>query len=111
VIERQQADLRLQPHMISDLRSAFSIAVDQLEEALVRLRQSGHIAGPWLGDEVSDKVATHYNLRAMEDPNSSYQALTAYRDELNRTRDTLQRMEDEYLGTDHQASADLRRRT
>jgi hypothetical protein len=110
-MERQQADLRLQPHMISDLRSAFSIAVDQLDEALVRLRQSGHIPGPWLGDEVSDKVATYYNLRAMEDPNSSYQALTAYRDELNRTHDTLQRMEDEYLGTDHQASADLRRRT
>jgi hypothetical protein len=97
--------------MIPDLRSAFLVAVDQLDEALVRLRQSGHIAGPWLGDEVSDKVATHYNLRAMEDPNSSYRALTAYRDELNRTHDTLQRMEDEYLGSDHQASADLRRRT
>ena len=47
----------------------------------------------------------------MEEPDSSYQALIAYRDELARIHDTLQRMEDEYRRADHDASTDLRRRT
>jgi hypothetical protein len=47
----------------------------------------------------------------MEEPDSSYQSLLAYRDELTRIHDSLERMEDEYLGTDHDLSADLRRRT
>ena len=47
----------------------------------------------------------------MDEPESSYQALIAYRDELARIHDTLQRMEDEYRRRDHDASTDLRRRT
>ena len=109
--ERRQDVLHLQPHMISDLRAAFSAAVDQIDRALIRLRQGGYLAGPWLGDEVSVQVAAHYNRRAMEEPSSSYYALLAYRDELNRTHDTLQRMEDEYRRADHDASTDLRRRS
>ncbi len=48
----------------------------------------------------------------MEEPDSSYQALIAYRDELiARIHDTLQRMEDEYRRRDDDASTDLGRRT
>ena len=50
-------------------------------------------------------------LRAWKDRSSSYQALLAYRDELNRVHDTLQRMEDEYRRADEDASTDLRRRS
>jgi hypothetical protein len=46
----------------------------------------------------------------MEQPDSSYRALLEYEAELTRVRDTLQRMEDQYLHTD-QASADRLRRT
>jgi hypothetical protein len=46
----------------------------------------------------------------MEEPKSSYKALVAYRDELNRTNDTLQRMEDEYRRRDDDASTDFGRR-
>ena len=46
----------------------------------------------------------------MDGPASSYQALIAYRDELARIHDTLQRMEDEYRRRDHDASTDLGRR-
>jgi hypothetical protein len=108
--DRPEDVLHLQPHMISTLRNAFSAAVDQIDQALVLLRQSGHLAGPWLGDEISGEVAAHYNLRAMEEPKSSYKALVAYRDELNRTNDTLQRMEDEYRRRDDDASTDFGRR-
>lgn len=109
--ERQRDILRVQPQTISELRSAFSTAVDQLDAALIRLRQSGNLADPWLGDEVSEQVAAHYNLRALNEPNSSYHALLIYRDELNRTYDTLQRMEDEYRRADGDASTDLQRRS
>jgi len=110
VDERQQAVLQLQPHMVPSLRATFSAALDQLDDALGHLRRSGVIAQPWLGDEISSEVAAHYTRRAMEAPDSSYQALQQYRAELACVHDTLQRMEDQYLHTD-QATADRLRRS
>ena len=108
--ERQQALLRLQPHMIPLLRAEFGRALEQLQIALVGLNQRGYLTGPWLGDEISHEVAAHYTDRAVEGPGSSYQALVSYRDELAHIHDTLQRMEDEYRRRDHDASTDLGRR-
>ena len=86
--------------MISDLRAEFRSALEQLQIALLGLNQRGYIAKPWLGDEVSRDVAAHYTQRAIDGPASSYQALIAYRDEIQRVHDTLQRMEDEYRRAD-----------
>ena len=94
--ERPQDVLRLQPHMIPAVRATFRSAVDDVNNAIFGLTRGGFIPEPWLGDEVSTEVATHYARAAMEGPDSSYQALLAYRDELTRVHDTLQRMEDEY---------------
>ncbi len=109
--ERQQDVLRLQLHMIPSVRAEFSRALEQLQVTIIELNQRAFLRSPWLGDEVSSEVAAHYTDRAVEGPDSSYQALVSYRDELHRVHDTLQRMENEYLGIDHQASAALRRRT
>ena len=65
---------------------------------------------PWLGDETSSEVATHYTRRAMDAPDSSYRSLQQYRAELSHVHDTLQRMEEQYLGADRGA-ADGSRRT
>jgi hypothetical protein len=111
VIERQHDVLRVDPEAISLIRAAFGAALDQVENSIINLGRSGYLRTPWLGDESSLEAAKHYTERAMEAPDSSYNALVAYRNELTRVYNTLQRMEDEYLGTDHQASADLRRRT
>jgi hypothetical protein len=110
VDERQREILRIEPHMIPDVRAAFADALDQLEVALVKLGRTGYLPHPWLGDEISSEVAAHYTRRAMEAPDSSYQALQQYRAELACVHDTLQRMEDQYLHTD-QATADRLRRT
>ena len=109
--EHQQVVLQLEPHMVPDLRIEFRNAVDLVSTALTELKRNGYLATPWLGDEVSSAVANHYMRRALEEPDSSYQALLAYRDELTRIHDTLQRMEDEYRRADHDASTDLRRRS
>ena len=101
--ERQRAVLRLQLDMVPDLRVTFSAALDQLDDALAHLRRSGVLLRPWLGDEVSSEVAAHYTRRAMEAPDSSYQALQQYRAELAQVHDTLQRMEDQYLRTEEVA--------
>ena len=55
-------------------------------------------------------MAAHYTRRAMEAPDSSYQALQQYRAELACVHDTLQRMEDHYRRNE-QAAADRHRRT
>ena len=109
-MEQQRDVLRLEPHMTPFLRAHFRDAIDQVSTALTELQRNGYLAAPWLGDESSNAVATHYMRRAMEAPDSSYQSLLAYRDELTRIHDALQRMEDEYRRRDHDASTDLGRR-
>ena len=107
---RQQEILHVEPGMIPGLRAAFAAAVDQVDVALLSLSRSGYLPGPWLGDEASSDVAAHYTRRAMEAPDSSYQALQQYRAELACVHDTLQRMEDHYRRNE-QAAADRHRRT
>ena len=82
--------------MIPTMRTAFSNAVSQVEAALVKLNREGYLPNPWLGDESSTQVATHYTERAMQAPDSSYHLLQLYRAELTRAHDTLQQMEDDY---------------
>ena len=86
--------------MIPRVRAAFSTALDQVNRTIVDLNRSGYLPEPWLGDEASNEVAAHYTRRAMDAPDSSYQALVAYHAELRRIHDTLQQMEDHYLRTE-----------
>ena len=110
-MDHQRAVLRLEPHMLPYLRTQFREAVDLVSTALTELKRNGYLATPWLGDEVSTAVANHYMRRALDEPDSSYQALLAYRDELTQVHDTLQRMEDEYRRTDHNAAVNPRLRS
>ena len=107
---RQQDVLRLEPHMIPELRAAFDSALSELGQALIDLGNRGYLPTAWLGDETSAAVAAHYTRRAMEQPDSSYRALLEYEAELTRVRDTLQRMEDHDRHTE-EAAADRHRRT
>ena len=101
MVDRQQHDvLRLQPHMIPTLRTSFSAALDQIGAALGGLRRDGNLLAPWLGDETSSDVAAYYSRRAMEAPDSSYEALVAYHSEMRRVHDTLQQMENDYRRTE-----------
>ena len=111
MVEQQRVVLRLERDMIPELRVQFREAVDLVSTALTELKRNGYLASPWLGDEVSSAVASHYMRRALDESDSSYQALLAYRDELTRVHDTLQRMEAEYLRADGRAAANLQRRS
>jgi hypothetical protein len=98
--ERQQDVLHIQPAMVPTLRVSFRAALNELNNSLLRLSREGFLPQPWLGDEISDEVAVHYARRAMNGPGSSYQSLTAYKDELSQIHDTLLRMEDHYRRTE-----------
>jgi hypothetical protein len=102
-------DLRLERHVVPALRAEFDSAIAQISTALVDLRSRGYLPGAWLGDEVSAEVVDHYTRRAFDQPDSSYAALVGYLTELTHVRDTLQRMEDQYQGTETTA-ADRHRR-
>jgi hypothetical protein len=108
---QRQDVLRVQPQMIPMVRDTIRSAIDQLNDAILGLGRRGFLAQPWLGDEISDAVATHYTSRAMNGPDSSFQALMSYRDELTRVHDTLQQMEADYRRDEAQKAADLRRMT
>ena len=105
MVERQQDVLRLQPHMLPALRAEFRSAVDRVSAALTDLNRRAYLAGPWLGDQVSDEVAAYYTARALDGPDSSYQSLLAYRDELTRIHATLQQMEATYRRTEGENTA------
>jgi hypothetical protein len=100
VPDRDQAVLRLQPFMIPALRTAYDEAITQLGPALAGVRRDGPLPEPWLGDEESADVAAYYTQRAFDGPNSSYEALLTYWSELQRVRDTLQHMEENYRRTE-----------
>jgi hypothetical protein len=100
MVHRQQDVLRLMPHMIPALDTVVGTALRQLDDSLTGLNRAGYLSGPWLGDEVSAHVATHYTRHALDDPTSSYHSLVAYRDELNRIHDTLRQMEADYRRTE-----------
>ena len=95
--ESPKTILRVEPQMIPALRAEFRSAVDQLTAALAVVNRQGYLPAPWLGDETSADTAAHYTRRALDGPNSSYQALVAYRDELSRALQTLQQMEENYV--------------
>ena len=108
---RQQEVLYVQADMIPGLRAAFAHRNRSGSTSRSpKLSRNGYLPQPWLGDETSTEVAAHYTRRAMEAPDSSYRSLQQYRAELGRVHDTLQRMEDQYLGADQRA-ADRHRRT
>ena len=96
--------------MIPGLRAAFAAASINSTWRSADSAGAAILPQPWLGDETSGEVAAHYTRRAMEAPDSSYRSLQQYRAELSRVHDTLQRMEDQYLGAD-QGAADRYRRT
>jgi hypothetical protein len=96
--------------MIPAMRTSLASALDQIDSALIQLRQGAHLPAPWLADEVSHEVAVHYTRRAMDGPASSYKYLVAYRDELARIHDSLQQMEDHYRRTEGDNAATWGRR-
>ena len=98
--ESPQSILRVEPKRIPALRAEFRSAVDQLTAALAVLNRQGYLPAPWLGDETSADTAAHYTRRALDGPNSSYQQLIAYRDELSRAMQTLEQIEDHYRRTE-----------
>ena len=110
MIKRQQEILRVQPHMIPGTARRLRDRDRPARRRALNLRRSGYLPQPWLGDETSSEVAAHYTRRAMEAPDSSYRSLQQYRAELSHVHDTLQRMEEQYLGAD-QGAADRYRRT
>ena len=97
--------------MIPALRAAFDAALAQLGTALVDLRTRGYLATALARrrDERGGGRALHPPGDGGS-PTRRTRSLAEYRAELTRVRDTLQRMEDQYLGTD-QAAADRYRRT
>ncbi|MFC4947125.1 hypothetical protein [Pseudonocardia sp. GCM10023141] len=98
--ERPSAVLRLEPHQIPALRAAFADAAASVAQSVTRLRSSGYVTTPWMGDPVSETVRTIYNNRALDGPDSAYQHLSSYHDELMAVVRTLDRMQADYGSTE-----------
>jgi hypothetical protein len=92
--------LRVEPSTLPSLRRAYEEAHVILSNHLNRLQHEGYILEPWLGDEISEEVRDFYNRRVMDSPDGPFAALKAYKAELTKIRDTLQRMEEEYRRTE-----------
>lgn len=94
------ATMRVSPQALPAMRAAYDKALDDLGAQLRALRDVGHLAGPWLGDPVSQETFEFYNRRVMEAPDGPYHALLAYEAELVRVRDQLTAMEADYRRTE-----------
>src|SRR5690348_3844418 len=90
--------LRVERNALSAVKAAFDEAIVEVRMQVQRLSGAAFIPEPWLGDPISSSVQTHYNGVVMESTDGAYSAMVAYRDELIRIRDSIQAMEDYYLG-------------
>jgi hypothetical protein len=99
------AGLRVDPSTIPAVLAAFDDSLTELSQHMVRLRQQGYIAEPWLGDSVSAEAASTYNGRVMDAPDGPYSAMVAMEAELLRIRDSLQVLEDHYRRTEGENAA------
>jgi hypothetical protein len=92
--------LRLEPHALPMMRTAFEEAISEVQAHVTRLGRIGFIPDAWLGDPVSATVQEHYNAAVMEAADGPYAAPVAYEAELVRICDSLQLMEDHYRRTE-----------
>jgi hypothetical protein len=93
-------DLRLDPHEMPRLRSAVDAALERVDASLRTLEADARLPRPWLGDPVSARAAADYARGSTDGPSASVTALRAYRDELVRVRDGMDRTGRAYAGTD-----------
>jgi hypothetical protein len=89
--------LHIQPDTIPAVRAAFEEALSELAPHLQRLQQEAVISEPWLGDETSASVVTHYTQRVIEADQGPLAAMREYELELTRTLASLKAAEDSYL--------------
>jgi hypothetical protein len=102
--------LRVDSNALPAVKAAFDEAIAEVRSHTRRLGRAALIPEPWLGDPISSSAQTHYNTVVMESSDGSYAAMTAYVNELLRIRESLQAMEDQYLGNEDQVSGVMRPR-
>lgn len=103
--DRPQAILRVEPQQIPALRAAFAEAAQTMTDELAQLGRDGDFPEPWFRDPVSVNIKAVYDAMVMHGPNSAYQHLTAYRDELVRIVDNLTLMQARYDRTESDIAA------
>lgn len=109
VAERPQALLRLEPHTIPALITAFDRAIKEMTPLMLSITLEGRMPEPWLHDETSVEIFNLYHWFAMGDGStngsSAFGRLRAYEAELIKVRDTLQRMDEDYRRTEDERAA------
>jgi hypothetical protein len=90
--------LRVDRNALPAVKDAFDEAIAEVRSHTRRLGRAALIPEPWLGDPISSSTQMHYNAVVMESADGSYAAMTAYVNELIRVRESLQAMEEQYVG-------------
>jgi hypothetical protein len=109
VPDRPAAILRLEPHMLPSLITAYQDAIGELRPLLIDLSRIGRIPRAWTEDPVTEQIAARFNEHAVDGAHSAYAALRLYERELQNILDALRRMEADYRSTEDTAAALMRR--
>jgi hypothetical protein len=107
--DRRTALLRLEPHMLPELATAYGTALNELRPLINRLFRSGRLERAWTEDPVTRQIAARFNEYAMDGTQSAYGAIRRYEHELVSILDTLRRMESDYGSTEGTAASLMRR--
>lgn len=92
----EPAVLRVEPHTIPALRSAFAEALNILRPHIELMRHEAIIHEDWLGDPDSIGLRLFYNEKVMKSADGPFSALVSYRDLLQHIHDQLATAEAEY---------------
>ncbi len=92
----EPSTLRIEPHMLPMLRTAFEGAIGRLHQHVEAMNGNAHLHDAWLGDTDSQGLFEHYRDWVMGGYGGPFSAVQAYEQRLRDIHQQLQAAENAY---------------
>ena len=100
--------LRVAPHKLPDLITAYTNASTKMTPLLNNLLRRGRVPEPWTHDPHSENLQWTFNQWAVDAPDSVYNSLVLYQQELDNVVVNLRAMHAEYERTENGVTASMK---
>ena len=106
--EPSTAILRVGPDQLPDLITAYDTASDKMRSVLQNVLRRGRVPEPWTHDPHSENLQWTFNQWAVDAPDSVYNSLVLYQQELVKVAANLRAMHAEYERTENGVTASMK---
>ena len=101
--------MRVESHMLPGLIAAYEEAVEGTTDVVLTIARRGRVPEPWTHDPHTENLTWTFNQWAVDAPDSAYQMLVKYQQELMNVLDSLKQIQAEYERTETGVADDMSR--